>query len=102
MQVLARIPALTKDLDVAASPGAVPAPSPPVAPLPPAPHRRRAEARQAPSRSLIPDWSIAALAAVALAVWSLVAWRDATGDGRPDRVAVESPMPPTPATARTR
>ena len=101
MQVLARIPTLPAAARGAAPPAVDPSPPfPVVSTSPPAP-RAHARRRPAPSRSVIPDWSIAALAAVAIAVWSLAAWRDA-GDGRPDRIAVESPASSDPAAARTR
>lgn len=101
MQVLARIPALPTDARFAASPPGGSEHAGPIASAPPAPSSRRPATRAVPSRSAIPDWSIAALAAVAIAVWSLAAWRDA-GTGRPDRVAVDPSAPSDPAAARTR
>lgn len=108
MLVLARIPTLPADAPAVASPRA--AASPPVstaAPARVAPVHgpscpwKKPSPRPASVRPAIPDWSIAALAAVAIAVWSLAAWRDA-GDGRADRVAVDSPTPSDSAAARTR
>lgn len=100
MDVLARIPALPTD--AADAPAAAPDAGPAPAPAPPAPRPRPAAGRETATRAKIPDWSIAALAAVALAVWSLAAWRDADHGGPPERIAIDVSVPSDPTMPRTR